>query len=127
MGEFMRVTWRKCLTVCLVLLGLIALGLNNSSRLTASVVNECGGVEYDPATQGCCGGVVYDLSSQSCCGSQVIDLATQACCNGTPYDISSQGCCNGEQVYDLSSEGCCCLDGPCTVYQLDSECCCECE
>jgi len=127
MKGFRNITWRKCLTVCLVLLGLGVLGIGGfSSRLTATDVIECGGVQYDPGTQGCCNGVVYDLSSQSCCGGQVIDLSTQACCNGIAYDLSTQGCCGGLIPYFLSVEGCCCLQDPCTVYALDRECCCDC-
>jgi hypothetical protein len=66
---------------------------------------ECNGVRYNPATQGCCDDtVVYNLATEGCCDDIVYSLATQGCC-----EIGA-GPFSNDTVYTLATE--CCEDPP---------------
>ncbi|KAL9184031.1 hypothetical protein ACHAXT_002117 [Thalassiosira profunda] len=91
----------------------------------------CGGVVYDPATQGCCGGdEVYPFFVP-----EVYTLATEGCCFLDVYNLASEGCCRGDEVYTFATELCCDSIGPYTfaeqgccffgLYTLATQDCCD--
>ncbi len=93
----------------------------------------CGGIPYNPATQGCCDGVIYNLATHGCCDDAIYNLFTQGCCDDKDvYNLFTQGCCDDE-IYNLLTEDCCvdevytiAIEGCCIdeVYNLATEGCC---
>jgi len=92
---------------------------------------KCGGVGYNPLTQGCCDNAIYSKSTQQCvneasvmtkCGNGLYSQATQFCsgggiypkCDGEEYDVSTQQCC-GNVTFSFSTHQCV-WDGELVVY-----------